>query len=316
MYRDNVVSPHAWSPVSALHFDPGAAPRPGALGASLALGRIESQHEIARASFCSTVVDVVVNSFRQQEGVLGATYSLFQQLLTGASHAAENIWEMANYLALRQHVRSYPDDALKELKKAVSEGNLKQVTHWIQAGVDQHAALDFAVAHDQGEIVYELLKPTAHGVQTPVHCALLNGLMSLAVKKGGVAVVHVLLSLGVKVNDPSVQPSLLHQAAAVPLPGDTQARLRVEINNAMVDLLTALLNAGADVHATDKDGRTPLHLAAISGQVGVAGILLSGGADAHAVDARNQTPIELASQSAQNHLVVLLRERGGDMTAR
>jgi len=52
-----------------------------------------------------------------------------------------------------------------------------------------------------------------------------------------------------------------------------------------------LLSKGADVNSRDNDGRTPLHLAYLSGHVQVAELLLSKGADVNSKDNDGRTPI-------------------------
>ena len=60
------------------------------------------------------------------------------------------------------------------------------------------------------------------------------------------------------------------------------------------DDLKALLDSGLDVNATDRGGRTALHLAAILGQVELARYLLSRGADINARNIPGRTPLMLA----------------------
>lgn len=68
----------------------------------------------------------------------------------------------------------------------------------------------------------------------------------------------------------------------------------------------------ADVNGTDAQGRTPLHLAAIAGQVSVADALLTYGARVDAADWSGYTPLLLASGIACSPMVqLLLRYRAG-----
>jgi len=60
------------------------------------------------------------------------------------------------------------------------------------------------------------------------------------------------------------------------------------------DELKALLDSGLDVNATDRHGRTALHLAAILGQTELARYLLSRGADINARNIPGHTPLMLA----------------------
>lgn len=60
------------------------------------------------------------------------------------------------------------------------------------------------------------------------------------------------------------------------------------------DELKALLDSGVNVNATDRNGRTALHLAAILGQAELARYLLSRGADINARNIPGRTPLMLA----------------------
>lgn len=58
-----------------------------------------------------------------------------------------------------------------------------------------------------------------------------------------------------------------------------------------MEVVRALLAAGASPHCRDKRGRSPLHWSALEGQAAAAAALLAAGADAAAADARGDTPL-------------------------
>lgn len=61
-----------------------------------------------------------------------------------------------------------------------------------------------------------------------------------------------------------------------------------------------LISAGAAIHIKDKDGRTPLHLAAKNRRLNVMRALLRGGADAASVDKGGLTALHLAVTAERN----------------
>ena len=77
-----------------------------------------------------------------------------------------------------------------------------------------------------------------------------------------------------------------------------------------VRIISLLLENGAVVNIPDKKGLDPLHYAAWQGYMDPVGLLLSGGADANAqsVDSRD-TPLHLAAQHGHYDVVALLVQR-------
>ncbi len=79
--------------------------------------------------------------------------------------------------------------------------------------------------------------------------------------------------------------------------------------------LRAALDAGADVDAVDRDGRTALHNAAIDGRADLAELLLDRGADPNATDAQQWTPLHFAAREHHVALAELLLRRGASIDA-
>lgn len=78
-----------------------------------------------------------------------------------------------------------------------------------------------------------------------------------------------------------------------------------------LEVIEDLVKAGADVHAEDSRGRTPLHWAARWNDHNgedptrrTVDVLLAAGADVHKQDIDGNTPIHLATMYNKNHLVL------------
>jgi hypothetical protein len=77
-----------------------------------------------------------------------------------------------------------------------------------------------------------------------------------------------------------------------------------------------LLERGADPNAKNKDGKTPLHVAAIRGSVDVARLLLQYGVDPNVQDERGRTPLHVAAIRGRVDVVRFLLEHGANPNAR
>ena len=75
-------------------------------------------------------------------------------------------------------------------------------------------------------------------------------------------------------------------------------------------VVNALLAAGADVNASNEDGRTALMLAAAAGRAAAVKSLLRGGANVSAQDKDGKTALMLATKFARTEVVKLLKQAG------
>ena len=117
----------------------------------------------------------------------------------------------------------------------------------------------------------------------------------LAVRGGHFAVAKLLMERGADVNaaptpplGPALMPALakrridlikllLHGGANPNSQRSREAAVHIAVRSGCLDCVKALVEAGADVNAKTKDGKTPLHLAKFKGQREVAEYLVSHG---------------------------------------
>ncbi|MDC4224217.1 MAG: ankyrin repeat domain-containing protein [Candidatus Manganitrophus sp.] len=85
------------------------------------------------------------------------------------------------------------------------------------------------------------------------------------------------------------------------------AQRQPEVSLAITEMLVA---HGADVNVRQAAGWTPLHQAAMHGQLKLAKLLLDHGADANAKAENGKTPLALATTGKHATVAALLRERG------
>ena len=81
-----------------------------------------------------------------------------------------------------------------------------------------------------------------------------------------------------------------------------------EINN--VDVLKALLDAGAKINATNNEGQTALMIAASNALVNNVRTLILAGADINARDKEGLTPLMYAKEEEKSAVVRLLKSYG------
>lgn len=84
-------------------------------------------------------------------------------------------------------------------------------------------------------------------------------------------------------------------------------------NNDLAKVRTLVGKNPVLVNSKDDPGNTPLHQAATTGSVEIAGYLLSKGADIDAVNARQNTPLHEAIQSRKENVAMFLIEKGADV---
>jgi ankyrin repeat protein len=118
---------------------------------------------------------------------------------------------------------------------------------------------------------------------TPLH---------FAIRDQHVDVVHTLLAAGADVG------AEIHDGLrALHLASDTNP-----------SIIAKLVEFGANVHAVDSDGDTPLHVAALFGNAECAVALCNAGADTHARNDEGRTPVEVAVAHGHDNVVRAIDE--------
>ena len=79
----------------------------------------------------------------------------------------------------------------------------------------------------------------------------------------------------------------------------------LRVNGAVVH---ALCEVGADMHALDSIGRTPLHYAAEMGFHPIVQVLLQAGAPTDVKDRAGDTPVDLAQRRGLTDIVAMLQK--------
>lgn len=182
-----------------------------------------------------------------------------------------------------------------ELVRRIKENDLESVMKLINLGADPRGRV---------EGVPILVKAVRYGSKDMVMAFLNHGADPLAtagfeVKKeysplmaaifsGNLEMMKLFLAKGADPNDIPWKlrgKGILHEF------------LQADINPLMTKMILALIDGGADPNWRDKDGNTPLHIAATHGNELVFNVLLRAGANPHTLNRKRQEPIDLAQST-------------------
>ncbi|KAJ0405161.1 hypothetical protein P43SY_001366 [Pythium insidiosum] len=143
----------------------------------------------------------------------------------------------------------------------------------------------------------------------------LNQGLSYVVWKGDVAAVRRAIAMGADVNYRPSDSRRLRPSEPPPDDDDAPVLHRAAAS-ADAAIVRVLLELGANAHATDLRGRTPLHWAAREGNAGVVRLLVERGLAVDARDGGRQTPLYAAAEAGHVEVMRELVDLGADVDAR
>ena len=125
-------------------------------------------------------------------------------------------------------------------------------------------------------------------------------MLDYACSQGDTNLVRFLLAKGAKVNECSQQIYPIHTAAL----------------NGFADIVSILIENGANIESKDKGDFVPLHFAAREGRYQVVKLLLEKGAQVDSKTRWDQTPLQLAIEKRHHNESILLIQYGANINIR
>ena len=289
-------------------------------------------------------IAVVVESPLMVQPVMYAVDSPYPQMPSDCLLSALIQWETITPGVVQAMLDSGADvnakdkDGWTPLLWAAYNGNAEVISVLLQAGADVNAKknngdtpLLSAVLRENIELISVLLKRGADvnakddDGRTPLLSAVLREnieLISILIQAGA--------DLNAKDNDGFTPLDLAeggkHWAAAKALEdaiintGKPNSHALLELGKKWKTItaaeVLAMINAGADVHAKNNDGNTPLHAAAWKGNAEVIPVLIKAGADVHAKNNDGNTPLHSAAFWGKAEVIPVLIKAGADVNAK
>ncbi|RYO99982.1 hypothetical protein DL766_000358 [Monosporascus sp. MC13-8B] len=224
-----------------------------------------------------------------------------------ALHAASFNGHALVVRLLAQHgadIAALYENTRTPLHKAAEVGHVEVAAALLEAGADVNERTNegftplFLAAREGKEAVAKLL--LERGCRVDAHS--INGRMPL----------HIAATNG---HHPLVELLLLNGAPMeAKLDGAALTALHHAASEGFANIVHTLLNYGANIEATSRDGSTPLHLAAANGHWKVVKLLLDRHANCKARNNDKKTPLTLADENhhAQVSSLLLSAEEDGD----
>lgn len=158
-------------------------------------------------------------------------------------------------------------------------------------GPDGSYPLHVAVSRGRVVIARELL---THGARLDARDALGRTPLHVALANGKVQAAELLLEHGAEDELQALLFDLADEQALDP------------------DSIALLKSRGADLNATDPDGRAPLHRAVAAANLKLAKQLISAGADVNLTDGSGKTALDIAQEQDEPTLETLLEQYGAE----
>lgn len=121
-----------------------------------------------------------------------------------------------------------------------------------------------------------------------------------AVGAGDLAQVKLLIASGTDVNKGDMFGAPLH----------------IAVSRGNVEIVTALLDAGANIEAKGTNGARPLHAAALTNRADVAKLLIARHAQIELRDNNGMTPLLIAASNGKTDVAEILLDAGADVQAK
>ena len=224
-------------------------------------------------------------------------------------------------------------DGLTILHCAISGGNIYIVKYLVNKGCDVNAQTTSGVTpimciEDYNSQLFDFLIES--GCNVMAHSSTNRTMIHVACRTGSYEFIQRIVSLGVPLDSVTSDGcNALHMAIV----GGNQLVIQTLLNDFPIDCRTKLgytpflisiqaedlelakflISCGSDISAVLNDGKTALHIAALTGNIEICKFLLDNGVPIDCIDSENNTPIMIAAAQRSLLLVQYLQSRGGTL---
>lgn len=196
-------------------------------------------------------------------------------------------------------INAMDDEGLNPLHRAMAEGSDDAVDAYVQT---LGAKADYDVLSRAGET--PLMYAIKRGIERSVHKLLAAGADVTVQGRNGDSALHTALLdnkaslamiLAEELQKRGINPDILRNK-------DGHTPLHMAAMADTVGVAEKLIEAGADIHQPDENGETPLHVAARMQNTGMTIFLLQSGAKALVPNKNGETPMDIVMAANHNYL--------------